>query len=78
MCDKYECCIQNESEAKDFLANVKVKLRDAIEYDEKYPQNTWNLSEGQILAINTAINIVGKDTIIGMELIGLLEQLKAL
>lgn len=42
------------------------------------PQNTWKPSEEQILAINTAINVIGKGALNGKELIGLLEQLKAL
>lgn len=38
MCDKYERCIQDDAEARDFLANVRVKCKDAAEYDKKYPQ----------------------------------------
>ena len=42
------------------------------------PQNRWKPSEEQMLAINTAINIVGKGTINGKYLVELLEQLKKL
>lgn len=42
MCDKYEYCIQNESDARDFILNVKVKCKDAVEYDKKYSQKLNN------------------------------------
>jgi len=34
MCDKYENCMCDEEQAKDFLANVAIKCREAVEYDK--------------------------------------------
>ena len=42
------------------------------------PQSTWKPSEEQMLAINTAINVLGKGTINGKYLIELQKQLKKL
>ena len=42
------------------------------------PQSTWKPSEEQMLAINTAINVLGKGTLNGKQLIELQEQLKKL
>ena len=42
------------------------------------PQNHWKPSDEQIIAINTAINVIGKGTLNGKELIELQEQLKKL
>lgn len=33
MCNKYENAMRNEEDARDFLHNVKVKCKDAQEYD---------------------------------------------
>ena len=68
-------------------------LRDTISIDPKYAVNiidtereinwlkdryTWRPSNEQMLAINTAINVLGKGTINGKYLIELQEQLKKL
>jgi hypothetical protein len=37
-CDRYEHCIENEFEARNFLIIVKAKCKDVAEHDEKYPQ----------------------------------------
>ena len=36
MCNKYKNRMSDEEEAKDFLANVVVKCREAAEYDKQY------------------------------------------
>ena len=49
------------------------------DYDEmKECQNTWKPSDEQMLTINTAINVLGKGTLNGKQLIELQEQLKKL
>jgi hypothetical protein len=42
------------------------------------PQSHWKPSEEQMLAVETAINVIGKGTLNGGQLTELLEQLKAL
>ena len=42
------------------------------------PQNTWKPSKEQMIAIDTAINVLGKGTLNGKQLIELQEQLKKL
>lgn len=38
MCDKYESKMWDREAARDFLNNVKVKCKEANEYDIMYPQ----------------------------------------
>ena len=42
------------------------------------PQNAWKPSDEQMLAINTAVNVIGKGTLTGKGLIEIQEQLKKL
>ena len=42
------------------------------------PQSQWKPSDEQIMAIDTAINVVGKGTLSGKQLIELQEDLKKL
>ena len=53
MCDKYKSF--SDDRANDFVNNVKVKCKDAKEYDSIYPQNTWKPSEDQMDALYTYI-----------------------
>ena len=46
--------------------------------DRVQPRNTWKPSDEQMVAISTAVNVLGKGTLNGKQLIELQEQLKKL
>ena len=46
MCKHYD--VASHSGLRDFYNNVKVKCKDAKEYDSLFPQNTWKPSDEQI------------------------------
>ena len=75
MCEKYTSPTSNLS---DFLDNVKVKCKDAKEYDSLFPQSTWKPSEKQIRAFEWYLNFCYDSSSQYFELKRLLEQLKAL
>lgn len=53
MCKHYH--IGSHSILRDFYDNVKVKCKEAIEYDEEYPQKQWKPSEEQMEALDDFI-----------------------
>ncbi len=55
MCEKYTSPTSNLS---DFLDNVKVKCKDAKEYDSLFPQKQWKPSEEQMVVINDTIRFL--------------------
>ena len=59
MCEKYEDA--NLDSLKDFYSNVKVKCKDAKEYDSLYPKSQWKPSDEQIKAIRLARSFVTDD-----------------
>lgn len=52
MCDKYKSF--SDDRANDFVNNVKVKCKDAKEYESLFPQNMWKPSDEQMDALNCA------------------------
>ena len=50
MCKRYD--VASHSGLRDFYANVKVKCKEAIEYDKKYPQKQWKPSDEQLAALD--------------------------
>ena len=54
MCDKYK--FFSDDRANDFVNNVKVKCKDAKEYDSIYPQNTWLPSDEQMESLEQFIS----------------------
>lgn len=60
---------------KDHRATIQAKINIL---KSLRPQSQWKPSEEQMIAINTAINIIGKGTLNGKQLIELQEQLKKL
>ena len=75
MCEKYAAW---DSNLQDFYDNVKVKCKDAKEYDAMFPQKQWKPTEEHTLALKDACKYYKTDTIVGQVLSELLEQLKAL
>jgi len=61
----FGCSSHSVSEVKDFLKSLKYRY-------------TWKPSNEQMLAISTAINVIGKGTLNGKSLMELHEQLKKL
>ena len=45
MCDKYATKMNNEEDANDFLQNVKVKCKDAIEFEKQGVKNNQETAE---------------------------------
>lgn len=81
MCRHYDKA--SHSALRDFYDNVKVKCKDAKEYDSMFPQKQWKPSEEQMEALNMAIGEANSvDTAAGNEtaeiLTSLYKQLKAL
>lgn len=75
MCEKYAAW---DSNLQDFYDNVKVKCKDAKEYDAMFPHKQWKPSEEQMNALKEAFN-TGSITFHDMEVLaGLWETLKAL
>lgn len=58
MCKHYDKA--SHSGLRDFYDNVKIKCKDAKEYDNIYPQNTWKPSEEQMEALEHFVRGVGK------------------
>jgi hypothetical protein len=54
MCKHYDKA--SHSGLRDFYDNVKVKCKDAKEYDSLYPQSTWKPSEEQIKVLKEAVD----------------------
>ena len=76
MCDRYASPTSNLS---DFLDNVKVKCKEAKEYDALFPQKQWKPSEEQMKALSNALSLAkncGEES--AFDLRTLYEQLKAL
>ena len=59
MCRHYDKA--SHSALRDFYDNVKVKCKDAKEYDAKYPQKQWKPSEEQMKALKLARSFVTDD-----------------
>ncbi|MBR1387968.1 MAG: hypothetical protein IJ553_06165 [Alloprevotella sp.] len=59
MCRHYDKA--SHSALRDFYDNVKVKCKDAKEYDAKYPQKRWKPSEEQMKALKLARSFVTDD-----------------
>ena len=60
MCNKYENLMWDEREARDFLVSIKVKCKDAAEYDKEYSQKKWKPSDEQLNALHDAAVYVDK------------------
>lgn len=56
MCKHYDKA--SYSGLRDFYNNVKVKCKDAKEYDSLFPQNRWKPSDEQIKALNYVVNLM--------------------
>jgi len=54
MCKHYDKA--SHSGLRDFYDNIKVKCKDAKEYDSLYNQNTWKPSKEQIIALRWVLN----------------------
>ena len=76
MCKHYDKASHNG--LRDFYDNVKVKCKDAKEYDSLYPQNTWKPSKEQLEALKNAIHIKPFENPSDSLLYGLYEQLNKL
>jgi len=77
MCKHYDKA--SHSGLRDFYDNVKVKCKDAKEYDSLYPQNRWKPSDLQLECLSDAIkryNSQGYDAPILKELLNELSKLK--
>ena len=59
MCRHYDKA--SHSALRDFYDNVKVKCKEAKEYDAKYPQKQWKPSEEQMKALKLARSFVTDD-----------------
>ena len=57
MCKHYD----KATDLQDFYDNVKVKCKDAKEYDSLFPQSQWKPSEGQLECLGYAIEKAEKD-----------------
>ena len=78
MCKHYD--VASHSGLRDFYANVKVKCKEAIEYDKKYPQKQWKPSDELIQALERSADYLhdyGKNDD-DLLLLRLLEELKKL
>lgn len=75
MCKHYD--VASHSGLRDFYANVKVKCKDAIEYDKKYSQKQWKPSDEQMKQLGWVAE-QNKNNIIGKELMTLYNDLKKL
>ena len=76
MCKHYDTA--SHSGLRDFYDNVRVKCKDAKEYDSLYPQNTWKPSDEQIACLQDAVTRYVREGFIAATLTSLLEQLKKL
>ena len=76
MCKHYDTA--SHSGLRDFYDNVRVKCKDAKEYDSLYPQNTWKPSASQIECLSDAIKHYNSQGYTAPVLKELLEQLKNL
>ena len=56
MCKHYG--ITSNSDLQDFYQNVKVKCKDAKEYDNMNPQSHWKPSDEQMMYLSEAIDVV--------------------
>ena len=54
MCVRYDKA--NHSSLEDFYDNVKVKCKDAKEYESLFPQEQWKPSEEQMHSLKQAID----------------------
>ena len=70
MCQHYDN--MDVGSLQDFYDNVKVKCKDAKEYDSLFPQNAWKPSGEQIKLLE---DICGYNTIVTKEEMGVLESL---
>lgn len=75
MCKHYDKA--SHSGLRDFYDNVKVKCKDAKEFDSLFPQNTWKPSKEQMEQLGW-IAKQNKDNMIGKELMTLYNDLKKL
>ena len=60
MCKHYDKA--SHSGLRDFYDNVKVKCKDAKEYDSLYPQNRWKPSDEQMEALKNCCNGLEDDS----------------
>ena len=74
MCKHYD----KATDLQDFYDNVKVKCKDAIDYDSLFPRKQWKPSEYQLKSLQAAIDIIGEQTLTGTDLKELSEDLKKL
>ena len=74
MCARYDNTLTCDKQ--DFLDNVRVKCKDAIEYDNLYPQSHWKPTEEQMNALKIVKNGFPADDLDAIE--SLYEQLKKL
>ena len=75
MCKHYDKL--SHSALRDFYDNVKVKCKDAKEYDAKYPQKQWKPSDKQMQQLKWVAE-QNKDNMLGKELSTLYNDLKQL
>lgn len=73
MCKHYDKA--SHSGLRDFYDNVKVKCKDAQEYDSLYPQSRWKPSDEQMMALRFVLNHIPYDSH-KEEISGLLETIK--
>lgn len=76
MCKHYDN--MDVGSLQDFYDNVKVKCKDAKEYDSLFPQTTWKPSEAQMIVLNDIIINGHLSNANERILKGLQEQLKSL
>ena len=77
MCKHYD--VASHSSLRDFYDNVKVKCKEAIEYDKEYSQRQWKPSKEQMRALHD-MNLTGNISYAGQgqTLIELYNDLKKL
>jgi hypothetical protein len=73
MCKHYD--IASHSGLRDFYGNVKVKCKEAIEYDKKHSQKQWKPSDEQMRHLASAIEESGGNSVL-QELYDQLMKLK--
>ena len=76
MCKHYDKA--SHSGLRDFYDNVKVKCKDAKEYDSLYPQSTWKPSESDIRILEKVIDGTVNPINYHATLYAILEKLKKL
>ena len=76
MCKHYDKA--SHSDLRDFYDNVKVKCKDAKEYNSLYPQSQWKPSEQDILLLERIFNGKLDPRDFQASLLSIIEQLKKL